>query len=99
MARTHRTPIADEDRSLDPASPFCVECGRRMRIAYQNKRHLLTLQGRLALTVPVRRCCNSDCRAYKKPVRPWEEGALALPQSESGLDLIAFVGHSRYHQH
>lgn len=99
MARTRPIPIADQDRLLEPAFAYCAECGKSMPIAYQNKRRLLTLQGRLALTVPVRRCRNPECRAYKKPVRPWEEGALALPLSESGLDLIAYVGHSRYHRH
>src|SRR5579864_6260522 len=91
MARTRPIPIADHDRLLEPASPYCAECGQYMPIAYQNQRRLLTLQGRLALTVPVRRCRNRDCRAYKMAVRPWEEGTLALPHSESGLDLIAFV--------
>ncbi len=99
MARKRSILLADHERLLEPASPYCAECGRSMRIAYHNKRRLLTLQGRLALTVPVRRCSSRDCRAYKKPVRPWEEGILALPHSESGLDLIALVGHCRYAQH
>ena len=99
MARTRPKPLADHERILEPASPFCAECGKRMQIAYHNKRHLRTLQGRLALTVPVRVCRYAACRAHKKPVRPWEEGALALPQSECGLDLIAFVGHCRYAKH
>jgi hypothetical protein len=99
MARTRSKPIAALDRCLEPASPYCGECGKRMQIAYHNQRRILTLQGHLALTVPVRVCRNSGCRARKKPVRPWEEGALALPQSESGLDLIAFVGHRRYIKH
>jgi hypothetical protein len=99
MARTRPTPVADLDRVLEPASPFCAECGKRMQIAYHNQRCLLTLQGRLALTVPVRRCRNDACPAFKKSVRPFEEGALALPQSECGLDLVAFVGHARYVKH
>ena len=96
MARTRPKPLADHERILEPASPFCAECGKRMQIAYHNKRHLRTLQGRLALTVPVRVCRYAACRALKKPYGPSEEGALALPQSECGLDLIAFVGHCRY---
>jgi hypothetical protein len=99
MARTRSKPIADLDRRLEPATPYCAECGKRMQIAYHNKRSLLTLQGHVALTVPVRVCRNAICRAHKKPVRPWEEGALALPQSECGLDLIALVGHYRYSKH
>jgi hypothetical protein len=101
MARTRPKPVADQERLLHPASPYCAACGKRkrMQIAYHNKRCLLTMQGHLALTVPVRRCRHPECRAFKKPVRPFEEGALALPQSECGLDLIAFVGHYRYAKH
>lgn len=107
MGRTRSIAPPEQPRRLEPASAFgktrffldCQECGKRMPIAYQNKRHLLTLHGRIALIVPVRRCPHAPCKAYKKPVRPWEEGTLALPLSETGLDLVAFVGHSRYHHH
>jgi hypothetical protein len=99
MGRTRSIARPEQQRRLEPASAYCHECGKRMPIAYQNKRHLLTLQGRITLIVPVRRCLHAECSAYKKPVRPWEEGTLALPLSETGLDLVAFVGHNRYHHH
>ena len=47
----------------------------------------------------VRRCNNAGCEAYKQPYRPEEEGALALPQSEFGLDLVACVGFRRFAEH
>lgn len=99
MGRTRPISPPEQQRRLEPASPYCPECGKRMPIACQNKRHLLTLEGRIALLIPVRRCIHAACPAYKKPVRPWDEGTLALPLSETGLDLVAFVGHSRYHHH
>ncbi len=51
MARTHPISNPEQQRRLDPASSHCTQCGKSMRIAYQNKRHLLTLQGRIALIV------------------------------------------------
>src|SRR5919199_980170 len=55
------------------------------------------LDGVVGLTLTIRRCANSACERYHLPYRPEEEGRLALPQSEFGLDLIALVGTLRYH--
>jgi hypothetical protein len=99
MSRTRRKPAADHESLLRPAPAYCAECGKWMQMAYHNHRSILTLLGSVALTVPIRRCHNPECRAYRKPVGSWEEGALALPHSECGLDLIAFVGHQRYAKH
>jgi len=99
MARNHKKPLAHQERILEPAAPACLECGRRMRIAYHSRRRLVTLDGSLDLVLPVRTCQNPVCRSCKRPVRPPEEGHLALPQTECGLDLVAFVGACRYQQH
>ena len=99
MARTHKKPVAHEERLLEPAALCCLECGHRMRMAYHSRRRLLTLDGPLDLVLPVRACQNPACPAYKRPVRPPEEARLALPQVECGLDLVAFVGACRYQQH
>jgi hypothetical protein len=99
MARHQKKPCATEERFLEPASRTCFECGKGMWIAYHNRRRLVTLQGVLEVIVPVRKCPHPQCRAYKRPVRPWEEGALALPQAEYGLDVIALVGNCRYRDH
>ena len=47
----------------------------------------------------VRRCHRRDCGRLRRPVRPEAEGALALPQHEFGLDVIALVGASATPQH
>jgi hypothetical protein len=99
MARNHRKPNATRQRTLEPAWIYCFECGHPMWVTYHGHRRLLTLQGVLDLTLPIRQCRNPECAARKHPVRPWEEGALALPQAECGLDLVAFVGACRYQQH
>ena len=99
MARNHRKPNATLQRTLEPAFISCFECGHPMWVTYHGHRRLLTLQGVLDLTLPIRQCRNPECAARKRPVRPWEEGALALPQAECGLDLVAFVGACRYQDH
>jgi hypothetical protein len=47
----------------------------------------------------VRRCVNRDCELYQRSRRPEQEGAFALPQGESGLDVIALVGALRHAEH
>jgi hypothetical protein len=51
------------------------------------------------LTLQIRRCLNRTCPQFHRPYRPEEEGRLALPQHEFGLDVIAWVGTLRYAQH
>jgi hypothetical protein len=49
--------------------------------------------------VVVRRCRTVSCVRYRRAYRPEEEGALALPRGEFGLDVIALVGQLRYREH
>ncbi|HEX5502580.1 MAG TPA: ISNCY family transposase [Thermomicrobiales bacterium] len=51
------------------------------------------------LTLVVRRCQEPTCPRYRRPYRPEDEGAWALPQSEFGLDVIALVGALRFAEH
>jgi transposase-like protein len=51
------------------------------------------------LRLKVRRCPNPACPRYRRPYRPEGEGALALPQHEFGLDVIALAGALRYREH
>jgi hypothetical protein len=51
------------------------------------------------LTLHMRRCLNRACPQFHRPYRPEEEGRLALPQHEFGLDGIAWVGTLRSAQH
>jgi hypothetical protein len=66
---------------------------------YDNFRTVTTLEGVIHLRLKVRRCHNTECNRYHKPYRPEEEGRMALPQHEFGLDLIALVGKFRYSEH
>jgi hypothetical protein len=99
MARKHPKPSPTDARTLPAASPWCPECGKRMQVRYTNRRRLLTLKGTIEVNVPIRACMQPDCKAHKHPLHPYEEGALALPSCECGLDLVAFAGACRFNQH
>jgi hypothetical protein len=66
-----------------------------MWAAYHNCRTLMTLETVLRLTLPIRRCLNSNCPQFRKSYCPAAEGRLALPKHEFGLDVITFVGTRR----
>jgi hypothetical protein len=66
---------------------------------YRNHRTVITLAGSVHFTLAIRRCQDRACPLYHRPYRPEEEGALALPQAEVGLDVIALVGARRYGEH
>jgi hypothetical protein len=99
MARRHSRPAPTREESLEPACKACPACGRAMWAAYTNHRTLVTLTGLLRLHLAIRRCPHSDCPRYHRPYRPEAEGALALPEHEFGLDVIALIGELRYVQH
>jgi hypothetical protein len=70
-----------------------------MRIRYDNYRTVATLGGLVRLRLKIRRCEQPSCARRHVPYRPESEGAVALPQHEFGLDVIALVGALRYRQH
>jgi hypothetical protein len=51
------------------------------------------------LRLHVRFCVKAGCPRYHVPYRPEEEGRIALPEHEFGLDVIALVGALRYQLH
>src|SRR3954451_15523717 len=99
MARREARPRAERERVLRPLRRCCPDCGRRMPIRYENRRTVATLEGPVRLRLKVRRCENGGCPRHHRPYRPEAEGAIALPQHEFGLDVIARVGALRYAEH
>jgi hypothetical protein len=67
--------------------------------SYVSRRTVSTLQGVCHLTVHVRCCETRGCGRYHQSYRPEEEGSIALPEHEFGLDVIASIGALRYQQH
>ena len=99
MARVTPRPIPTTTRTLQPLGRHCPLCGETMWAAYHNYRTLTTLEEVMHLTLQIRRCLNRTCPQFRRPYRPEEEGRLALPKHEFGLDVIAWVGTLRYAQH
>jgi ribosomal protein S27AE len=99
MARLNKRDPADRQDVLRCESSACPVCGKTTRMAYHNDRRLILLTGSVHYIIKVRRCRNAACSMYKKPLRPEAEGALALPHSEYGLDVLALTGALRYGQH
>ena len=99
MARKAPRPTPTSEQTLQPLARDCPECGRPLRCDYDNRRTVTTLDHVLRLRLKVRRCHNRDCPRFHKPYRPEQEGRVALPQHEFGLDVIALVGVMRYTRH
>jgi hypothetical protein len=99
MARTTPRPAPTETQLLQPLQRYCPTCGATMWAAYHNYRTITTLEAVLALTLQIRRCLNRSCPHFRQPYRPEQEGRLALPKHEFGLDVIAIIGQWRYADH
>ena len=99
MARRSARAWPDREHVLVPERTSCPACDGFMRVRYENRRRLETLSGSVRLRLKVRRCEREDCTRRHKPYRPEAEGAIALPQHEFGLDVIALVGALRHREH
>ena len=99
MARLSARRRPERERVLAPVRQDCPGCGGYMRLRYENRRHLVTLSGAVRLRLRIRRCEAPGCSRFHIPFRPEAEGALALPQHEFGLDIIALVGVLRHRDH
>jgi hypothetical protein len=99
MARRSARPVALQEQVLESVCRECPSCGRAMWADYTNHRTLVTLSGLLRLRLRIRRCPHPECPRFHRPYRPEAEGALALPQHEFGLDVIAAIGAMRYVEH
>src|SRR3954451_23455560 len=99
MARRRGRPRATAERRLEPNRDRCWSCGGPIWVAYHNRRRLTWLDEVVQFTLVIRRCRTASCARYRRAYRPEEEGALALPHGEFGLDVIALVGELRYRAH
>lgn len=99
MARKAARPAPTAEQTLQPLARDCPVCGRPLRSDYDNWRTVTTLDQVLRLRLKVRRCHNRECGRFHKPYRPEQEGRIALPDHEFGLDVVALVGALRYRRH
>src|SRR4051812_49281206 len=98
---TRRTARPQPARELELTTPTrrCPGCDGPLWAAYKNRRTVVTLDGVVRLAVQVRRCRDPGCPRSGAPLRPEQEGRVALPESEFGLDVIALVGRLRHAEH
>lgn len=99
MPRQTPRPEPDRQITLSTLTDVCPACGRHMHADHKSSRLIATLNGLLGLTCQIRRCHGHRCDRFLDPYRPESEGRLALPGHHFGLDVIAFVGQSRYLRH
>jgi hypothetical protein len=99
MSRKQRRPDPSSERVLETDRTNCLVCGRPLWVAYHKVRVIATLDGLCRVRLKVRSCENPACERYHHAYRPEEEGALALPHGEFGLDVIALVGNLRFAHH
>ena len=99
MARREPRPPAERHESLSCTTTQCRSCGTFTHAAYHNRRRLMLLSGSVQYILKIRQCRTPTCALFRKPLRPEAEGALALPHSEYGLDVVALIGMLRFAQH
>jgi hypothetical protein len=99
MARRDARDPAERTETLRCERTTCLVCNGPMVMAYHNDRRVMLLSGSVRFMLKIRQCRNVVCAAYKKPYRPEAEGAIALPRSEYGLDILAVIGALRYVEH
>jgi hypothetical protein len=99
MARITPRPLPTQRLVLTCLNQRCPAWGGPLGCAYEHHRRIPTLEGVIAVTVPVRRCGKPVCACYPRPYRPELEGRLALPPHAFGLDVIAWIGACRYQDH
>jgi hypothetical protein len=99
MTRRTARPEPALELELTSSTRRCPGCDGPLWAAYKNRRTVVTLDGVLRLAVQVRRCRDPHCPRFGAPSRPEQEGRIALPESEFGLDVIALVGRLRHAEH
>src|SRR3954465_152285 len=99
MPRRTARPQPTRELELTTSTRRCPGCAGPLWAAYKNRRTVIPLDGVTRLGVQVRRCRNADCPRFRAPLRPEQEGRLALPESEFGLDVTPLVGRLRHAEH
>jgi hypothetical protein len=99
MTRRTARPQPARELELTTSTRRCPGCDGPLWAAYKNRRTVVTLDGVVRLAVQVRRCRAPGCPRFGVPTRPEQEGRVALPESEFGLDVIALVGRLRHAEH
>ncbi len=99
MPRRTTRPKPTREIELTVATRVCPGCDRPLWAAYKSHRTVATPEGLVRFAVQVRRCRDDQCPRHNISLRAEREGAIALPQHEFGLDVIALIGRLRHVEH
>ena len=79
----------------------CPHCGQplRYRRAWHMRKTIQTLQGPLFVAGKSRECVNDACSHVGRHYYASQVLMLSLPHSTYGLDVLAFIGWQREHEH
>lgn len=99
MGRRGSRPAATHEQVLSPERTRCLACGGPLWVAYHKQRIVVCLDGRWRLRLRVRTCRTPTCAHYHRAYGPEELGAWVLPQGEFGLEVLAYIGQLRAHEH
>ena len=99
MPRRTARPRPDRTVDLPAHTRVCPACTGPLWSAATARRTIVTLDGSVRLRLQIRSCRNPECPRHRACLRPEQEGRLALPQHEFGLDVIATVGRLRHAEH
>lgn len=99
MPRRGARPRPDRVVGLAIQARDCPECGHGPWAASEPRRTAATPDGLVQLRLRARSCRNPGRSRHRACLRPEQEGRLALPQYEPGLDVVAPVGVLRHAEH
>src|SRR5439155_17275276 len=99
MPRRSARPRPDRTVDLPAHTRVCPACTGPLWSAATARRTVVTLDGSVRLRLQIRSCRNPECPRHRACLRPEQEGRIALPEHEFGLDVIALVGTLRHAQH
>lgn len=83
---------------LHPEITKCPKCRTKLTQKYSRKRKVISLKGIFKVVAHVKRCPNSRCSLYDKPISPEKEWLFALKYRLFGVDILVFIGQSYFYK-
>jgi hypothetical protein len=94
--RKARAHSESQQVDLYPEKRECPECHSELKERYHKQRWIIQLKQELKVKSHYLECRNRDCGLREAIYRPEQEGILALPGYNFGLDVVARIGELRY---
>lgn len=99
--RPHREYPGAKRIVLAPEVEVCPICGQGLKSLrnWHSRKTIQTLKGPLFVAGRSKECQNTACRNYGKRYYASRIWLYSLPQSSYGLDVLAYIGWQREHEH